>query len=179
MDDNTIIELLKSGKQNKAFLKLYKNYPQVEKLILSKGGSKEDAKDVFQEALIIFYEKVCNTKFNLTSAIGTYLYSVSRFLWKDQHLKRKRKQSVIVDFEFTSEEAAEFQEAIEREEKFKKIEQVLTQIGEKCLQILTLFYYNGLTMKAIATKVGLKSEKIAKNQKYKCLERAKLKVKAL
>ncbi|PCI92768.1 MAG: RNA polymerase [Flavobacteriales bacterium] len=179
MDDDTIIELLKSGKQNKAFLKLYKNYPQVEKLILSKGGSKEDAKDVFQEALIIFYEKVCNTKFNLTSAIGTYLYSVSRFLWKDQHLKRKGKQSVIVDFEFTSEEEAEFQEAIEREEKFKKIEQVLAQIGEKCLQILTLFYYNGLTMKAIATKVGLKSEKIAKNQKYKCLERAKLKVKAL
>ena len=179
MDDDTIIELLKSGKQNKAFLKLYKNYPQVEKLILSKGGYKEDAKDVFQEALIIFYEKVCNTKFNLTSAIGTYLYSVSSFLWKDQHLKRKRKQSVIVDFEFTSEEAAEFQEAIEREEKFKKIEQVLAQIGEKCLQILTLFYYNGLTMKAIATKVGLKSEKIAKNQKYKCLERAKLKVKAL
>jgi RNA polymerase sigma factor (sigma-70 family) len=179
MDDTKIIELLKVGKQNKAFLKLYKNYPQVEKLILSKGGSKEDAKDIFQEALIIFYEKVCNTEFKLTSAIGTYLYSVCRFLWKDELIKRKGKQAVAISFELTSEEESEFQEAIEREEKFKQIEDVLSQIGEKCLQILKLFYYDGMKMKAIASKVGLKSEKIAKNQKYKCLERAKLKVKAL
>jgi RNA polymerase sigma factor (sigma-70 family) len=179
MDDNKIIELLKIGKENKAFLKLYKNYPQVEKLILSKGGSKEDAKDVFQEALIIFYQKVVNTDFKLTSAISTYLYSVCRFLWKDELIKRKGKQAVVVFFEFSSEEESEFQQAIEREAKFKQIEHVLSQIGEKCLQILKLFYYDGLNMKTIASKVGLKSEKIAKNQKYKCLERAKLKMKAL
>jgi RNA polymerase sigma factor (sigma-70 family) len=179
MDDNKIIELLKIGKQNQVFLKLYKNYPQVEKLILSKGGSKEDAKDVFQEALIIFYEKVMSTEFKLTAAIGTYLYSVSRFLWKDELIKRKGKTAIDVDFEFTSEEEAEFQEAIEREAKFKQIECVINQIGDKCLQLLKLFYYDGLKMAAIASEVGLKSEKIAKNQKYKCLERAKLKVKAL
>ena len=179
MDDSKIIELLRLGKQNKAFLKLYKNYPQVEKLILSKGGSKDDAKDIFQEALIIFYEKVTNTEFKLTSAIGTYLYSVSRFLWKDELIKRKGKSAVSLDFEFTSEEEAEFQVAIEKEAKFKQIESVLSDIGEKCFQLLKLFYYDGLKMAAIAAKVGLKSEKIAKNQKYKCLERAKLKVKAL
>ena len=179
MDDKKIIELLKLGKQHKAFLKLYKGYPQVEKLILSKGGTKEDAKDVFQEALIIFYEKVSTSNFQLTAAISTYLYSVSRFVWKDKSIKRKGKQMLDVSFEFTSEEEQEFQEAIEKEEKFKELEQVLTQIGDKCLKLLKLFYYDGLKMKDIAAKVGLKSEKIAKNQKYKCLERAKLKVKSL
>ncbi|MBL1233136.1 MAG: sigma-70 family RNA polymerase sigma factor [Flavobacteriales bacterium] len=176
MEDNKIIELLKVGKHDKVFLNLYKNYPQVEKLILSKGGSKEDAKDVFQEALIIFYEKVRNTDFKLTAAIGTYLYSVSRFLWKDEFIKRKGQQTVDLSFEFTSEEEMELQKAIEREAKFKQIESVLTQLGDKCLRLLKLFYYEGLSMKIIASKVGLKSEKIAKNQKYKCLERAKLKV---
>ena len=88
-------------------------------------------------------------------------------------------EKINVDFEFTSEEESEFQEAIEREAKFKQIESVLTQIGDKCLQLLKLFYYEGLSMKIIASKVGLKSEKIAKNQKYKCLERAKLKVSLL
>ncbi len=179
MDDIKIIELLKSGKQDKAFLKLYKNYPQVEKLILSKGGSKEDAKDVFQEALIIFYEKVMGTDFKLTSAIATYVYSVSRFIWKDQLIKRKANHATEFSFEFTSEEELEFQEAIEKEEKFKQLEGVLTQIGEKCLQLLKLFYYDGLKMKDIASKIGLKSEKVAKNQKYKCLERAKSKVSSL
>jgi len=177
MDDTKIIELLKIGKPDKAFLKLYKNYPQVEKLILSKGGSKDEAKDVFQEALIIFYEKVQHTNFKLTSSIGTYLYSVCRFIWKDE--LSQRNKSVPISIEFASEEETEFQNAIEREKKFLQIENALTQIGEKCLTLLKLFYYDGLKMKEIASKVGLKSEKIAKNQKYKCLERAKTKIEIL
>jgi RNA polymerase sigma factor (sigma-70 family) len=176
MDDIKIIELLKSGKQNKAFLKLYKNYAQVEKLILSKGGSKEDAKDVFQEALIIFYEKVMHTDFKLTASIATYVYSVSRFIWKDQLIKRKSDQTISLSFKFTSEEETEFQKAIEMEEQFKQLEGILLQLGKKCLQLLKLFYYEGLKMKEIADKIGLKSEKVAKNQKYKCIERAKKKV---
>jgi RNA polymerase sigma factor (sigma-70 family) len=177
MDDSKIIELLKVGKPDKAFIKLYKNYPHVEKLILSKGGSREDAKDVFQEALIIFYEKVRNTDFKLTSSIGTYLYSVSRFLWKNT--MKKRKKSVDLSMDLSSNEESELQEAVEREEKFVRIEGVLSQIGEKCLKLLKFFYYDGLSMKAIATKTGLKSESVAKNQKYKCLERAKSKIEIL
>ena len=179
MNDQEIIELLKSEKRNKAFLKLYKNYSQVEKMIVSKGGSKEDAKDIFQEALIVFYEKVNRTDFELTSTISTYLYSVCRFLWKDQLIKRKGKETEDLSFEFSSEEETEFQAAVDREEKYKQLESVITQIGEKCLELLKLFYYQGFKMAEIAKKVGLKSEKIAKNQKYKCLEKAKLKVKAL
>ena len=177
MDDSKIIELLKVGKPDKAFIKLYKNYPHVEKLILSKGGSREDAKDVFQEALIIFYEKVRNTDFKLTSSIGTYLYSVSRFLWKNA--MKKRKKSVDISMNFSSDEESGLQEAVEREEKFIQIESALSQIGEKCLNILKFFYYDGLSMNAIAVKTGLKSESVAKNQKYKCLERAKSKIEIL
>jgi len=179
MNDQKIIELLRSERKHKAFLKLYKNYAQVEKLILSKGGSKEDAKDVFQEALIIFYEKAVKTDFKLTAAISTYLYSVCRFLWKDEHVKRKGKKAEDLSFEFSSEEEIEFQQALDREEQFKQLESIITQIGDKCLKLLQLFYYEGLKMADIAKKVGLKSEKIAKNQKYKCLERAKLKANAL
>lgn len=179
MDDIKIIELLKSGKEDIAFLKLYKNYPPIEKLVLSKGGSKEDAKDVFQDALIIFYEKVVGTEFKLTSAISTYVYSVSRFIWKDRLIKIKGNKIIGESIDVASDDELELQNAIEKEKKLKKVERVLTQIGDKCLQLLKLFYYEGLSMKKIATKLGFKSENVAKNQKYKCLERAKLKVKSL
>ena len=46
MEDQQIVKLIQLGKQDKAFLKLYKSYPKVHKLIVSKGGSNEDAKDV-------------------------------------------------------------------------------------------------------------------------------------
>ena len=179
MEDQKIVKLIQSGKQDKAFLKLYKSYPKVHKLIVSKGGSNEDAKDVFQEALIIFYEKVRQKDFQLTATIGTYLYSVCRFLWKDQLVKKKGKSTAEFSSELSSADEAELQEVLKKEEQFIKMETVLNQLGEKCLELLQLFYYKGLRMKEIASKLGLKSEKIAKNQKYKCLERAKQKVQSI
>ena len=66
MNDQKLIELLQADKTDKAFYKLYSGYPKVEKLVLSKGGNKEDAQDVFQEALIVLYRKVNTTDFKLT-----------------------------------------------------------------------------------------------------------------
>ena len=53
MSDQDILVLFKNGQREKAFKKLYHLYPRIEKLVLSKGGGKDDASDVFQEALII------------------------------------------------------------------------------------------------------------------------------
>lgn len=177
MNDQQILELLRLGKRDKALLKLYKDFPKIEKFILSKGGSKEDAKDIFQEALIIFYNKATDVKFELTSAIGTYLYSVSRFLWKDELQKRNKNQHQSIEFDLNADDENELLAARQKEARLNEVEKVLMSIGEKCLLLLKLFYYEGLKMKEIAAKVGLKSEKVAKNQKYKCLERAKLKLK--
>lgn len=85
MRDHKIVQLLREGKESIAFRKLYSCYPKIEKLILSNGGSKSDAEDLFQEALIIFYEKVQQSNFELRSSISTYL----------QILRRKRIRQVI------------------------------------------------------------------------------------
>ena len=173
MEDQKIIQLLREKNQDSAFLKLYKNYPSVEKLIRSKGGTKEDAKDIFQEALLVFYEKVNTSDFKLTSTISTYLYSVCRFLWKDQMNKRKINTTTLENENFSSDMESEMLLYWEKEDKFKQIENALSQLGEKCLKILTLFYYKKVRMKIIAQQLGLTSEKAAKTQKYKCLEQAK------
>ena len=171
MNDQKIVQLLKTVKRDKAFVKLYKGFPAVKKLILSKGGSSQEAEDTFQEALIIFYRKAMQPSFELTSSCSTYLYSVARFLWKDA----SKKKGIV-----TTNEAVEhvkfeneLEEIAQKEKKFLIIEEVLNLIGEKCLKILQLFYYKGLSMKEIARQVDLKSEKVTKNQKYKCLERAR------
>ena len=179
MDDQSIVQLLKQGQRSKGFQKLYKGYPPIKKFILSKGGTKADAEDIFQEALIIFYRKVQAEEFKLSSAISTYLFSVCRFLWKDELKKRKNKQVQHINSGLLQREEDDVTEIMERESKVKQAEQVLRQIGERCLSLLRLFYYERLSMTAIAEKMGFKSEKVAKNQKYKCLERARLKFAAL
>lgn len=179
MDDQKIIDLLRCKNQDKAFLKLYRNYPVIERLICSKGGSKDDAKDIFQNALIVFYTKVCQPDFKLTSSINTYLYSVCRFLWKDESLKKGKVLSQEITDEFSVDFEEELNSILVKESKLNKIENVLNQLGDKCLKILTLFYYNGLGFNAIAKEVGLQSEAAAKTQKYKCLEQAKLNIKSI
>jgi len=179
MDDQKIVELLRFKNQDKMFLKLYKNYPIIEKLICSKGGSKEDAKDIFQNALVIFYNNACQSNFKLTSSINTYLYSVCRFLWKDELLKKNKISSQEIADDFSIDFENDMNVILEKEAKFIQVEKVLQELGEKCLQVLSLFYYNGLSLKIIAQKMGLQSEAAAKTQKYKCLEQAKFKIKAL
>ena len=178
MNDQQIIVLLREKKTDRAFQRLYRNFAQVEKLVLNKGGTKDDAKDIFQESLIIFYRKVQDVEFNLTSSIGTYLYSVSRFLWKDELKKRNRNPTVELG-DVSSNIQSELREAQQNESRAKLAEQALATIGERCLQLLQLFYFRGMSMRKIASEMGLSSEKIAKNQKYKCLGRARKRLKEL
>ena len=55
MKDSLIIEELQKG-NTKVFTLIYNSYPLIENYILNNSGSKEDAKDVFQNALLVFYQ---------------------------------------------------------------------------------------------------------------------------
>jgi RNA polymerase sigma factor (sigma-70 family) len=177
MEDQKIIELIKSQRHDKVFTTLYTYFPVVKKMILANGGRSEDAEDIYQDALIVFYKKAGSTDFKLTSGINTYLYSIARFMWKDQ--LRKKTQLNFTDIEDTLIPEQEFASEIEMENKYKPAEKVITELSERCKELLLLFYFESLKLKEIAIKMGYNSENTAKNQKYKCLETAKNKLKAL
>jgi RNA polymerase sigma factor (sigma-70 family) len=176
MDDNSILQLLRSAKQGKGFDALYVHYPKVEKMICRNNGSRDDAKDIYQEALIILYRKVTAENFTLSSQLGTYLFSVCRFLW----LAEIRKRGKIPADSFNEEKDRVFAEEInqeaEKEKKFQLGEKAIASLGEKCRKILRLFYFDNKSMDEIAKLLGYGSENTAKNQKYKCLESAKKKL---
>ncbi len=168
MSDQKIITLFKNGYRDKAFRELYKLYPRIEKLILSKGGTKADATDVFQEALIVLNRNLEKSNFTLTASFYTYLYSVSRFIWKDQQ-KQFSKQEL---HDLNTEDVSIFHSVLE-EKKYQLAEQAFHELGARCQQLLQWFYVKKMSFKDIAEQMQFKSEKIAKNQKYKCLQKAK------
>ena len=168
MSDDKIMGLFKKGKREEAFKALYKLYPRIEKLILSKGGTKADANDVFQEALIILYRNLQKSDFKLTASFYTYLYSVSRFVWKDAQKQFSKQELQDLDSEQVS-----ILDAVLEEQKYRFAELAFRELGERCQQLLQWFYIKKLTFKTIADLMQFKSEKIAKNQKYKCLQKAK------
>ncbi len=145
----------------------------IAKLITDNNGSLDDAKDVFQEAVIILYDKVKSDDFELKSLLKTYLYAICRNIW----LKRLQYGSILsYDIELYSDQLAVEEDIEEKElkdEAFKKMEGALQQLGEPCRTIIRDFYIRNLSMTAICDKFGYTNPDNAKNQKYKCLQRLK------
>jgi RNA polymerase sigma factor (sigma-70 family) len=188
MDDQKIIDLLRTGESGLALNSLYKHFPMIRKLIRSNGGNSKDAEDIFQEALIILIRKAKDQDFRLTAQLSTYLFSVCRFLWKDQ-LKQLSNTQITYDaatgmtgdaatYLTESEEAGLYTE-VEKENRAKLAEKVLQELKDRCREILLFFYQDRLSLKDIATRMGYNSENTAKNQKYKCLEAARNRLKEL
>ncbi len=127
-NSNKVLTLIREGKNRKAFAILYRNLPHIQRMILTRGGSKADADDIFQEALLVFHKKAMNPEFELNCAEGTYLYSVCRFLWKDELLRRNR----ISDAEKISveQDVADIEIQV-REEKYDLAEKALASLGDK------------------------------------------------
>ena len=165
--DNQIINLFKEGKREQAFRRLYKYYSRIEKLILKQGGQKADAQDIFQEALIIFYRNLEKSKFKLTASCYTYLYAVSRYVWSDL---RKKNIKNLPDL---PKDITDLEQQIQKEKQYQKAESAFLKLGQRCQELLSLFYIKKQRLKAIAEQMQFSSEKIAKNQKYKCLQKAK------
>jgi len=173
MKDSQILELLKSNHYARAGEKLYSYFPVIKKLVLKNSGNREDAQDLYQEALIILIKKVQTTDFVLSSSLNTYLYSICRFLWSER-LKKKNKR-IEVEFEKDHQifPEQELEVLYKTESENKLAEKAFQQLGEKCKALLLLFYFKKQTMKDIALQLKFSSEKIAKNQKYRCIEKAK------
>lgn len=175
--DDDLLEGLANG-SDAALNQLYRRYfPMVLHLILSNNGSEDDAKDIFQEALVVLYEHVQEDTFTLNAQLKTYLYSVSRRLWLKQ-LARKGRYSTLGsddliesnDFAAVDDDLAEHER---RDGQFEHMAVSLGKLGEPCRTLLEDFYIRHLSMQDITEKFGYTNADNAKTQKYKCLMRLK------
>ncbi|MFT4682549.1 MAG: RNA polymerase sigma factor (sigma-70 family) [Flavobacteriales bacterium] len=173
MKDQQIIDVLRSESPAKGLQRLYRYYPKVKGLICGKGGQPEDADDIFQDALMILCKKAQEPSFQLTSSLDTFLFSVCKFLWNNEGRKRQKNSHTSFEGDWEDEQWKEMEAVAEKERKFKKAEKIIAELGERCKELLLCFYHQAMSMKEIAVKMRFSSEKVAKNQKYKCLERAK------
>jgi RNA polymerase sigma factor (sigma-70 family) len=155
----------------KAIETIYKeNYNLVQALVLNNNGSAEDAKDIFQEAMIVLYQKVQSGNFELNCQIKTFVYSVSRRLW----LKRLVHQSRYTLHENHDNIVMVDEDVEDHEQKnteFNMMEKAMNSLGEPCKSLLESFYMGKKGMQEIAESFGYTNADNAKTQKYKCLMR--------
>jgi RNA polymerase sigma factor (sigma-70 family) len=169
-------ELLKSLAKNEksAIDAIYRdNYKLIQQLIINNNGTEDDARDIFQETLIVLYQKAKSDSFELNCQIKTYVYSVARRLWL-KRLQSNRRFETPVD---NIEEMVQVEEDVEVHEKLDRqygiMRSALGKIGEPCKSLLEAFYIHNKNMQDISSFFGYTNSDNAKNQKYKCLMRLK------
>jgi RNA polymerase sigma factor (sigma-70 family) len=160
--------------ESKAVETIYReNYNMVQALIINNNGSADEAKDIFQEAMIVLYEKVRSGTFELNCQIKTYVYSVCRRLWLKRLQQLNRYSSPVEGVEATVAVEEEVEAHEQRNTEFEMMNKAINGLGEPCKSLLEAYYLQKRNMQDIAASFGYTNADNAKNQKYKCLIRLK------
>ena len=154
--------------REKTLEKIYvRAYPMVLHYVTKHQGTPEDAQDILQDAIIIFYEKIMHEQFHLTASVTTYLMSICKNLWHQELAKQQRLAQKLL-----KDKGPEWEEVTcEPETPKLQLLHFVHQLGEKCRDILVAFYYFKRTMPAIAEEHQYRNVHTATVQKFKCLER--------
>ncbi|MEB2774333.1 hypothetical protein SYJ56_03395 [Algoriphagus sp. D3-2-R+10] len=161
----------KSGR-GRFFLQMYReSFPDLASFVSRRGGSLEDAQDIFQDSLIIYYEQLV-TGLEVRRD-GGYLFGIARHLWyrrfRDPFYKMEKSSTEEL------EEVVEFEMSADQEKS--QVWVFLKSAGQKCMDLLKSFYYDQLSMDELAVKFGYRTTRSATVQKYKCLEKVRDQVK--
>jgi len=138
-----------------------------------KQFTKDEAylSDLFQDAIIVLFEKAKDPAFNLTCSVRTYLIAICR----NQIFKRAGRAPEIVSIEGERTNYNDWltdQLEIERQKsQLDKLDKVLNHfesIAQKCYELLYRFFYMKDSFSLIAAVMGYTNADNAKNQKARC-----------
>ena len=148
------------------------NYSSVRSYVLANSGTEEEAKDIYQEAIVIAWRKLENKSFseNYENALPAYIYKIAKFKWLDEIRRKKIQRAKIAVFENEDTEIENLFEEDENDKLITVIVEKLKILDEKCRKLLTQFYYEGKKIKDLAEFYNW-TEATAKNNKYRCLEK--------
>lgn len=175
--DTDLIESIKRGGSacDQAIAYLYRSYvDRIVQFVLSHQGSAEEAKDVFQDAIISLLTGIREEKFAGQSSLYTYLYAISKNLWYKRFNRSVRADAYRNSLEEGTEAGPDLY--LVADDQQQQIHQLLGNLKDKCREVL-LLWAQKYAMKEIAEQLGYRNEQVVRNKKNLCLKELKAQVK--
>ncbi len=139
--------------------------------------SDAEIADIYQEAFLALRKHALSGKLlEVNCSLRTYLFGIGKFLIFNE-LKKKNKLVPLKTNE-SEIETVEIKEDAPLTFEQKLLQQNFKKLGKKWQQVLTMFYYRGLTNEEISKTLGYSSKDVAKSQKSRCLKSLKALVKS-
>lgn len=161
-------EYLQGIKQNDLLVlkNIYdRSLPEVIKYVKRNSGTLDDAKDTFQEGILIIYKKVVANSLELTTDFHLFLFMVCKRIWLKKLTKSSRKEVTFEEIEgFSIEDNLE--DRLIKSRKWTLFNKKFESLATECKQVLKMLF-SGKSGKDIAKAMDY-SEEYAKRKKYKC-----------
>ena len=143
------------------------HYPIIEGYIVHNQGSRDEARDIFQEAMIIVYNKIRSDELELTCKFGTYLYSICKNIWIQERKKylhraeKLRQQPLVVNDPGPSEDP------LLKKHLSDLFNKHFAELSNDCQKILSM-YFNNFSVEDIRTAMNYKDLHHTADRKYRC-----------
>ncbi len=173
LSDKEIIRRIKTNDRT-VLGDLYLNHEKpIMRFVLGHGGSRMDAEDVLQEAIIVLWRGVTSGQFESRAKISTYLFSVAKNIWFNESRRKKRQAEPKEDLSDYADTGGNALEMVVQQEKSNNLQRALEKLKKPCRDILYFFYFEKRSMNEIAQLLNFANSNTVKAKKYQCLQELK------
>lgn len=172
--DKEIIEAIRKGKTERVLNYLYDTAQyKISHWILKNNGSEEEAQDIFQDAVLSFYNYVLENRFDEEKSVEGFLFAVGRNMWINRAKQKNKMMTGEKEMKKLDRLADEVDFVAQQmdKERTQQIETLLNQLGQRCKQLLTYSIFYDMRMEEIAETMGFSNANTAKTKNYKCKQR--------
>ena len=174
--DHQFIEALRQN-DPRGIRKIYDQYAgQALRWVVNNNGSAADAQDVFQEALIVLFEKASDPQFVLTCPLGALLHLIYSRKWIDK-IRAKNKETVVrkeeetrYNLESDSDVLVMAEEVLDYAAKQQRLADAFAQLSDLCRQLLSMLS-EGLEPRVAAEQLQMNSVDTLYRRKNACTQR--------
>lgn len=168
-EDERIIDAIKQDRDNEALSILYsRTLKKVIHFVKKNSGTQNEAEDVFQDAVVVFFDAVKENKLKPDTSVDGYIFTVARNVWFRKLNRDKKIITTDFDYESMNQPEVSFFDGLIEEEKATAFASVFNTLQERCKTLLTYIYFHKHTMNEICEKMGYKNADVAKANHYRC-----------
>lgn len=168
--DAETVDFIRHG-DRQGLLRVYDDCRQmVVSHVTRNSGTRADADDVLEEAVVVLWERIRSGRFELQSRLSTFVVATAQNIWLRSLSRRRREIPMEIDPDTSVWDDPSPSEANQEEERSEAMSAAFRRLGHPCRTLLVLFYWERLSMDDIARQLGFANASTAKAKKYQCKE---------
>ena len=145
-------------------------FPMVRSMVQKNAGNMDDARDIFQESILVLFQNSSKEKFQLNVGTCTYMYSIARNKWL-KHIRDHRRMVGLDDSHDVNDEKPLYEDD-EQKQKQRLLIKHIANLGERC-QLIIKYFFEGMPGEQAAKELEFSSYEYYRVAKNRCIENLK------